>query len=788
MSTATSMDPPVLSAGRDDTFKTPKTKNTSKRIDFHTTPRVKNTSKGSIGKENDPTEALSNSNPPKYKKLSLYQSPLEKDNDCHDAKSHSGIYMEDDVDREDDVDDLELTNSRFSSKARRAKLSSQFSLLQHSVNNYGRDSSAHSSLSELVAIKEQSMHGSSAKKNNNWSYLKKTVKKILPGRKKNEGNDDSIDLENMQEQLGKNEPPYQGPTPFHTACHSAPCLRKIEKSYLQIPQVDLGLVDAKGRTPLDLIFQNRILAQSLRINHSNDEMITFDDEKLGGVVKFALSIIDHSKCEQRHFTWDVFTEWIEKVEDGTVFCDDGANRWFSMIANLPKHSKRLVRYSVHTEDENAPMKDEDAKLAQINMKSSSSSGVFQNDQSIVLPVQVMFALRLLSGMINELNHRCDPKNRGHTRSSPRKSLDNACLNTTKPRKKFSRKNRKSLDTEKLRNGTSNSSTKDEIHHDPQIYISSFASIPNLMKTFLLIDNDNMRKKAFEVDIMRRAMLSKQSIEGPWLSQMLQHHHRKRATEYLLLLSNLSTEEARNAEQTSDDDMKLNLKELFQAIGELEGFLPSMHAIDNTDIEELATTPMITKVLDEMITTPFASTLFFFDFFFLGLLIFFFRSCVDSYLQRQETDIVMKWLYGTLFSAFHFQMRAIGRVVSLLSMTRNAFFRNATLFNVWNVLHTACSFMVIWCIITIRFYAPYGKEEYSLSDNVRGQFAITTLLLWFNLLGLVKSINVKLATFVCAIVQVRGRYLFQYSPNRLLMFFRATEFIHISFCISLFHRL
>ncbi len=694
------------------------------------TPRRIVSRKEDMGKENLNVNEASNRSFPVV---------VEKDDnsDANETYSKSQSCTSEDigVSQDDHVDPTENKKSRTSSTEphscsmiRTKSSMNGMTEKSHSFKDNDRDSSANSTLSEIVASTHQSIVDNTKK--NNWSYLslKKTVQKILPGRKKNDDNDGTLDLD--EEVEGRHEEKaYMGPTPFHTACYSASSLPRIERRYLELPETDRSKVDSKGRKPLDLLLQNKKLPQSLKINRDfSSETVVFDQKKLREVAVFAFSLLD---LERDDLTWNVFTEWIQQVsEEKSEMNIESENKFFSMISKLQRQSKTDGN---DTDDEH--MK---AKL--------TASGDLQNGDNAHLPIQIYFCLKILSEM-HDLENSITSKDV----RSPRKSIDSVSSDN-KARRKFSRKKRK-----KSENDTKSQDSQREqtIHQSSQEcsskLLTSFASIPNLMKTFLLINNRE-RKVIFDEDIVRKAMIRKESIEGSWLCEMLQHHHRKRATEYLLLLSELSATEARNAEQTSDESMKQQLKELFQIIGELDGLLPSMLAIDNSDVESISDLPMMKKVLDDMIAMPFACTLFFFDFVLLGLLIFFFRFSVDSYLQRQDTLIVLRWLYATIFSAFHFQMRAIGRIVSLVAMTRKVFFRNTL--NIWTILHILCVFMVVWSIIIIRFSAPRGKNEYLLDDAVRGQFATTTLLLWINLLSLMKSMNVKLATFVSAVVQVR----------------------------------
>lgn len=599
---------------------------------------------------------------------------------------------------------------------------------------YDRVCSRQSGLSEIVLNTDQVML-ENAKKNNWSSKFKERVQKILPGRKYDEDIDKSIDQGTSSDD---SDDEYEAPTNFHAMCFTSTSLLEICEEYKKTSKEEREQLDYLGRSAPDLLFQNYPLAKSIQSNDNN-----FDEDKIRKVAIFVINLLQENNF---HLTWHVFTEWIDTIDFGRSNRDPDTS-WLGVIAAFHKQSKYQRRTSNDIENQSKSIEKE-----QIN------STEIEEYYGVTLPLQVYFALRILSVVITELDNARSIHKLKSNLTHSRMSLDSLSTEESPKRRSFGLKrnkykeNRASIESE-ARAICERYEAIENRQDFIDILVDSFASTKHLMKSFIMIDDENECKKIFEEDIVRRAMLKSQSIEGTWLSDMLQHDHRKRATAYLLLLSELSSNEARHADKESNGKRKQQLNDLLTRIGQLEGLIPSMLAVEERDIEDLATTPMITKVLDEMITSPFACTVFFFDFLLLGMLIFCFRLCVDAYLQQLETDIVLRWLYATLFSAFHFQMRAIGRVVSLISMTRNMIFRNAILFNFWNILQTGCLFMVISCIITIRFSAPNGQDEYLLSNTVRWQFAVTTLMLWFNLLGLVKSINMKLATFVCAISQV-----------------------------------
>jgi len=666
---------------------------------------------------------------------------------------------------------------------------------------------------------------------NNYSHnhtiMNTTINDTTQTQNKSANNENKAHIDNEN---------YQGPTPFHTSCYLASSLEEMEDCYEQSRinekhphshQHSHHLEpDGEGRFPLDLLFLNSALAESLQVEDSSSTStstssqmmnmnmninMSFDKKRLRKVAEFALDIIAHQSAWENEnnnksvstrnnivnkwgiqIKWHVFDYWIQQVEGRNDECtgrvsnnNSHYSQWSFIKEMFGNPSSRLGVTKLQHDDDDNNDDDDDAMASsssyEQNMNLSNNDTDIHRDTHVTgkisLSLQVMYALSLLSSMIEQSrkDKRNSSSNRSlytntdsNTRSVQENSIDeiNYCIakdkdSTKKVKKKklgigtrskhknkdiSNQKDEPSSTSFKQLSGSNNNNNTTDI--SPQL-IKSFASISNLMKSFLMIDDDEERGKVFECIAVKNAMMVKESLaQTCWLKTMLQDkHYQPKAVDYLKCLSDVSKEEA---EKGCD---KEKLKEICHAIGAIDGFIPSMLAVEEKYIEELSTLPMITTVLDDMMSTPFTSVLFFFDFLLLALQIIFFRMCVDAYMQRMDSQTVLKLLYATLFSSFHFQMRGIAKYVSLMSKPKANSFRKNAFFNFWNISYTLCIGMVIWCIITIRVYVPLGPDNYLLDTRIRTQFSITTFLLWLHVLCLIKAVNVKLATFVSAIIQI-----------------------------------
>ncbi len=310
---------------------------------------------------------------------------------------------------------------------------------------------------------------------------------------------------------------YQGPTIFHESCYKASSLRQIQSCYSQVTKDDREQPDSEGRYPLDLLLQNEALATAIQISKDNFGIVTFDEKHLVEVSMFAITIYDEMHCD---ISWNVFKQWIEKVEHVQRSRSEPEMHWFSLITKLQRNSKNNT-----SGNEESDQNDEfdESKDEIIDMKTTNAFNYREADL-VTLPLQIQFSLHLLTFMKDELNKWCDfqknlQQNRGIRSPCSTNNADATILESKSGRKKLRRKNRPSIESA----NSSITSFDDHFHRSPQESLNklvhSFASIPNLMKSLLMIDDDGVRRNIFEIDIVRKAMLLKQSIEGAWLGKV-----------------------------------------------------------------------------------------------------------------------------------------------------------------------------------------------------------------------------------------------------------------------------
>ena len=96
---------------------------------------------------------------------------------------------------------------------------------------------------------------------------------------------------------------------------------------------------------------------------------------------------------------------------------------------------------------------------------------------------------------------------------------------------------------------------------------------------------------------------------------------------------------------------------------------------------------------------------------------------------------------------------LGKGVALQAITTRRLFWTNIFFNVWQLVNMFAIIMTITSTVVMRL----KLKDFDLTDpdshRVQTLLAMTTALLWLKLLGMMKTINRKLATFILAIVEV-----------------------------------
>ena len=286
-------------------------------------------------------------------------------------------------------------------------------------------------------------------------------------------------------------------------------------------------------------------------------------------------------------------------------------------------------------------------------------------------------------------------------------------------------------------------------------VERIASIPNLMKTLLLIEEEEERIRVFELPVIRSVMLSKRAM-GPWFTYMLRSDSRivtHRAVEYLGLLSSVSA--SFNQQQLAHRGrtcVTSKSNEIREAVLGLGDFVPSLVGLDEAAIEQAATTPIVRSVLDTMITRQFAVSVMFFDCLFLLCLIFSFRKCADGFVEGESPVTVIKWIYVANSTIFYFIIRELGKAISLSLISARGFW-SRVFWGFWNVVDI---FSILFSLASTIFLRVQLSEDVSLGGDsraIRWCLSVATGLLWLRALGFLKTINMHLATFVLATVQI-----------------------------------
>lgn len=277
-------------------------------------------------------------------------------------------------------------------------------------------------------------------------------------------------------------------------------------------------------------------------------------------------------------------------------------------------------------------------------------------------------------------------------------------------------------------------------------VEHIAKIPYLVLTVFLLHDDAEREWVLNTTLFRRVVVHHCSV-GPWINFTLQNSDKavaRRGIDYLQYVS--STVESSIAENPGTT---VKHDALLEATSQLEGFIPSLLALEERQIEEASTTFIVRSVLDKMISRPFAIAFVFFDFLFLCLLMTGFRKGVNNFLLGSPPGTVIMWIYLANMGIFYFIVREIGKAITIVERTRQA---SIYLWSFWNITDILSTVLALCSTLAMRLSFS-SDVNYSKIDPLRALLAVTTGFLWLRVLSLLKSLNIQLATFVLAILQI-----------------------------------
>lgn len=614
----------------------------------------------------------------------------------------------------------------------------------------------------------------------------------------------------------KDDGPYRPPTKLHALCIKASSIDDLRNARSELLSLKMerkeilgwsGVRDKYGRTPMHLISENKRLAEHVQGGHQGevDELSLFP-----GLVSAQTSFwMDADEPARELVATNFIVDFLLAANPSCVMSRDvdgkvpfeaaianWINPWYDDTLRMRNHMRNTmvqgkrdsfhqtapkavmhalrssIQYAARRTKGEGSMKDEsgrtnsghnsssqhmvDSSRNSSNQRTSSSLGIpKQLTRSKCFPVNIIlsshmkFALHYLSKIIERLEQLSSARSGSRARKT-----DSNNVNT--PQSPASLPEVDSFDRA-IEECFSGSCAYDEIK---EAIVSNIASIPDFIKTIFLLDNEEELKFALSTTIVKRVLMNKHSV-GTWLTTMLQSGDKAvsgRAVDYLKNVSDISAAEKPqlNAVKTSSDLSRADNHRdgLHNEMSRLKDFVPSLLALGENGMEKAASSMVVRRVMDRIISRPFAVTIIFCDALFLALLIGGFRSAVNTLLVRGDMDKIMQGIYLANTGIFYFVIRELGKAISLCMITHRA---RDYLWSFWNLTDLTATLFSLASVIAIR---STSRSEDGLDilnmHGLRDFLAVTTGFLWLRVLNMLKGINMQMATFILAILQVRSQ--------------------------------
>jgi hypothetical protein len=584
---------------------------------------------------------------------------------------------------------------------------------------------------------------------------------------------------------------YIPPTRLHEVCRDAKAVDELirtEEQYLSVQSA--GCSDDQGQTPMHVLARNHQLSHSLatfkeeeRNPHSLFER-DFESQAEKQMRQFVVGVLLKvypaamiTNDSQGHIPFEgPLLEWVNKAHENAMpvshsnrqgGSSDYLPTRFASIASFLMSTHSLTSRSVLTNIRHPSLKKDQPEVAaspnstksinedieapntpaslsprnRTRMQRQVADGRERSFPTrVALTAHAHFCFQILSAILDQLDRLQSSK-------------------ATKRRSLFLQRSDADDDTCSIHSAVQELKNLTVQDISTEI-VQSIASIPDLVKTILLLEDDDQRNFVLSTSLFRRVLVSKYSV-GRWLTGMLQCDEKrvwKRAIEYLKLASDPSCHmlDQGSSLRTGSRNKSLTIvadepDELYQEVAGLQDFVPSLLSLGEKEVEDVATTVLVRRVLDLIISRPFTVTVVFCDALFLAILIYGYRGAVDRLVIGSPPGDVLVFIYVANTGIFYFIIRELGKAVSLCMITRRA---RLYFWSFWNVTDLLATILPLVSTVAIRSMFMSRKTNVDNSDALRILLAVTTGFIWLRVLNFLKGINRQLATFVLAILQVR----------------------------------
>ena len=296
-------------------------------------------------------------------------------------------------------------------------------------------------------------------------------------------------------------------------------------------------------------------------------------------------------------------------------------------------------------------------------------------------------------------------------------------------------------------------------------VSTVASIPSLMKTLLLLnDNDPVKSRVFHLSIVRRAISSKYTI-GNWLVYMLEAVDPIVARRGVDFLEILSEDEDENALIPSTKRVRFAGTQLsptaraalYYKVSKLDYFLPAILALEETsEVDRASKTKLLRHILDKELGSRGTLTMAFFDLFFLLMLLITYQLSVYHVVEGgAQNGRYLTTYFLSMIGVLYAIVRKFGQMSSMIKISRQAFVENN--FRWVDGIDWLAILLVIGGIIWMEVAISDSYEDVQVTNYMRSYLAASICAVWLKLVSWFSVINWQVINLVSLFYQVRVEF-------------------------------